>query len=141
MTRRRALALIVSLVVLAGGAGYALRPRRPAVVVEPSADSVTLEVGEVLVIDLGTINSSIGDGWEVAVEPDPTVLTPGESDTEYLADDDEDGGYSTMTYSFEAIAEGETTLELQYSFRGSTADADVLDQVDDPHPRLTVIVE
>lgn len=139
MTRRRALALIVLLSVLAGGAWYALRPGPSAVVVDPSASSVTLEVGQRLVVDLGTINSSIGDGWVVAVEPDPAILTPGESDIEYLAGD-QVGGYSTMTVSFEAVAAGETTLELQYSYRGSTADADVRDKVEDPHPRMTVIV-
>ena len=34
------------------------------------------------------------------------------------------GGPSTLDYTFEAIGRGTTTIEFQYSYRGSTAEAD-----------------
>lgn len=92
------------------------------VVVQPTDSTADLVVGQTLVVDLGEMNSSVGDDWVITEEPDSTVLGAGERLSEYLGEDGEDGGRNTLVYEFEAVGDGETSLELQYRFRDGTAD-------------------
>ncbi|MEP7766113.1 protease inhibitor I42 family protein [Sanguibacter sp. 25GB23B1] len=92
------------------------------VVVDATASSAELVVGQTLVVDLGEMNSSVGDDWLITDEPDGEVLREGERFSEYLGEDGEDGGRNTLAYEFEAVGDGETTLELEYRFRGGAPD-------------------
>ena len=58
--------------------------------------------------------------------------------SEYLGKDGGVGAPSTLRYSLEAVGRGETTIELLFSYRGSTDEADTLSRVDVPRPRLEV---
>jgi len=136
---RRAAALLVPVALVVGAAGCASAPGTTTV--SATTETTTVAVGGTLVVDLGTINTSVGDAWTVAVEPDPAVLGPGRATTTPQGKEGETGGYSALTYSFEAVAPGRTTIELQYAFRGSTVDADVLGKVERPRTRLAVTVE
>ena len=92
------------------------------VVVGPTDTSAELVVGQTLLVDFGEINSSVGDEWVITQEPDGEVLSEGDPVSEYLGEPGTDGGYNTLVYEFEAVGEGETTVELEYRFRGGAAD-------------------
>ncbi|WP_024285375.1 protease inhibitor I42 family protein [Cellulomonas sp. KRMCY2] len=137
---RRAVVLIAPLLlVIAGTAGCSDGSDGRTVTVDFAAQAVALEVGDLLVVDLGTVNASVGDGWDLVVEADPAVLGAAEVRSEYLGDEGEVGGPSTLAYAFEAVGPGTTTIELQYAYRGSTAEADT-GRVDPAHTSLRVTV-
>jgi hypothetical protein len=93
------------------------------VVVEPTAGSVDLVVGQTLVVDFGDINASVGDAWVLTQDPADAVLGAGEAETEYLGEADETGGRNTLVYTFEATGAGESVLELEYEFRGEAPES------------------
>lgn len=103
-----------------GGGSSDDRPDLPEeVVVDHTEATAEVAVGQTLVVDFGEISSSIGDGWAVAVEPDPAVLGPGEEDSETVGEE-VPGARSELWYSFDAVAEGTTSITFQYSYRGDT---------------------
>ena len=138
-TRRRPAPALLALGVLALGpvlGGCAAQ----RVEVEPDDGAVTLGVGEVLVVEMGEVSSSIGDDWDVDVEPDPAVLGTGE---QHVEDDGEvaPGSGVDVEYRFAAVGEGTTSITFQYAYRGSTDDADTRQRVDESRLVLEVTVE
>lgn len=109
---------------------------RTTVTVPYTQDEATVPVGGTLVVDLGTVSSSIGDAWALTTAPDPTVL--GEGSEHYAAQGDADGAYAGLTWEFEALAPGTTTVGFTYSYRGEAGDPEGRTQ--DPEPLLVVTV-
>jgi predicted secreted protein len=98
----------VCLVVLAGcGANT----------VEVSALDGTARVprGDVLRVDLGKVNSSIGDSWHLVEKPDPAILSDG--DSEYDSDCENPGCGGRLGWKFTARGPGTTTLVFRYCYR------------------------
>ncbi len=87
------------------------------VVVDTDVSEVELEVGNRLVIDLGSYNPSVGDDFEVAQEPDANILANFASESNYLGEEDEDGAPSSLQYTADAVAAGETEIKIDYYFR------------------------
>jgi|GEM_PF-1032940 len=87
------------------------------VLVDAEVSEVELEVGNRLVIDLGSYNPSVGDEFEVAQEPDANILANFTSESTYLGEEDEDGAPSSLRYSADAVAAGTTEIEIEYYFR------------------------
>ena len=142
MTRRRTPPLALALAGLSGLVGLALAGCSGEQVVRVDAAStsvVELAVGETLALDLGEVNPSVGDAWEVAVEPDPAVLAPAEYHTDG-GDGEVAGGSIEAEYRFEAVGPGTTTLELQYAYRGSTDPDETARRVADDRLVVTVTV-
>ncbi len=117
---------------LAGCTGGAER------VVEYTDAEATLAVGETLVVDFGEVNASIGDGWALTTRPDASILSKGEEESESLARDGEVGAGALLTYRFEAVGPGTTTIGFTYSYRGTEGDPE--GRTDDPTPEITVTV-
>src|SRR5699024_10683309 len=89
-----------------------------AVMVAPGDSDVELEVGQQLVIDFGTVNSSVGDEFELVTEPDSTILADFGASYRYLGEEDEDGAPSELQYTGEAAESGETEVVIEYYYRG-----------------------
>lgn len=107
------------------------------VTVTYTADTVTIGVGDTLVVDFGKINSSIGDAWELTQTPDEAVLR--EDDIEYTElNPGADGGYTELAYTFVGEAPGTTTIGFTYSYRGNVGDEEGRTQ--DPTPTIEVTV-
>lgn len=106
------------------------------VVVTPATRDVQLDVGQRLVIDFGTYNTSVGDEYEVVQEPDATVLANFTRESKYLGEDDEDGAPSTLFYWAKAAAPGTTEIQIDYYYRGDKSDqrSDVRLQVEVVEP-------
>lgn len=88
------------------------------VLVRSHATEAEVAVGQRLVIDFGVYNPTVGDDYEVAQEPDATILANFQSESEYLGEKDEDGAPSTLRYTADAIAPGTTELKIDYYYRG-----------------------
>lgn len=87
--------------------------------VDHTASTVTVAVGETLVVDFGMINPSVGDEWKLVTAPDPAVLGEGESDFTSDGPDPAPGSPGQLVYRFSALAEGTTVISFEYLFRGS----------------------
>lgn len=98
--------------------------------------SATLAVGETLVVDLGEINPSVGDAWELTTEPDADVLAAGEQESD--SESDAPGSPSHLVHRFEATGAGTTTIGFTYSYRGTEGDPE--GRTEDPTPEITVTV-
>lgn len=132
---RRAALAIASLLAVSGCS-------MPDVTVAHDAGSATVAVGETLRVDFGEVNPSVGDNWFLVGEPDAAVLTEVGSETEEVSDCDGTGCPAELTWDFEAVGEGETTLVFQYCFRTGPEDC-MGDSNDGPAPapvELTVQV-
>ena len=101
----------------------------------------SLAARPVLVVDFGEINESVGDAWALTVEPDPAVLAVGAVASEYQGEEGMTGAPTALTHSFEAVGRGETAIEFQFSYRGTTDTADTSERMDEPRPRLVVTVD
>lgn len=88
------------------------------VVVDASATTAELVVGQTLVVDFGEINTSVGDEWVLTQDPDDEVLSQGEAESEVLGDG-APGSPSTFLYAFEAREAGTSTIDFEYRFRGA----------------------
>jgi hypothetical protein len=77
--------------------------------------AVAVAVGEKVVVDLGSQNSSIGDGWFLVGPPDPAVLTDGGE--HYDSECDQPGCGAHVTWHFGTVAAGTTTITLRYCYR------------------------
>lgn len=80
---------------------------------------VTLSQGDVLEVDFGTINQSIGDEWSVTQQPDASVLVttirPGDPNATPVAP----GSDTPFSLFYEAVGTGETSITFQYTYRGT----------------------
>lgn len=110
----------------------------PSTTVSADVDEVEVPAGQTLVIDLGEINTSVGDDWRITTAPDPAVLTEGELRAETVGDESETGNPTLLGYAFDAVAPGTTTIGFTYSYRGE--DGDPQGRVDDPEPVIVVTV-
>ena len=123
--RGRATCLVAAVVVavLAGCSGGS---GDDPVTIGVAARQVTLAEGEVLRVDLGPYNASIGDSWQVTGAPDPAVL----HDDDQTIEPDPDCGAGqigcggTLTWEFTAIGRGSTTIEFRYCYRSRVPDCD-----------------
>lgn len=93
-------------------------PAEREVVVGYRTDSVTVPLGETLVVDFGMINSSVGDQRDVVSKPDPNVLVPDTRKIEHDGPPQPIGGPHGFAYRFTARAKGTTTIGFEYRFRG-----------------------
>lgn len=110
----------------------------PSTSISATVDEVVVPAGQTLVIDLGEISTSVGDDWRLTTAPDPAVLAEGEVRTETVGDDDATGTPTRLSYAFDALAPGTTTIGFTYSYRG--ADGDPHGRVEDPEPTVVVTV-
>ena len=111
--RSRVLGLALVLTLTACGG-----PRVVTVPVE--AGSAHVAVGEILHIDLGPANESIGDGWFLVTAPDAAVLGDGEETFESECDQPGCGGRAG--WSFPARGEGTTSVVFRYCYRSTSDD-------------------
>lgn len=131
----RAAATVLIAVLLAaglGGCGAAVEKR-----VEYMSSSVSLGLGEVLIVEFGEVNTSVGDAWVLTRAPDPAVLGEGDERTRYLGDEGETGAPSELTYRFRAVGGGTTVIRFDYQFRGSVPE----DPQDRRSAEITVTVK
>ncbi|WP_282826254.1 hypothetical protein [Gulosibacter sediminis] len=89
------------------------------VTVDYTDDEVTLAEGDVLEVNFGTINTSIGDEWGITAQPDSDVVVntvrPGDPNATAVAP----GSDTEFSLYFEAVGTGETSVTFQYSYRGT----------------------
>ena len=113
----RRIPLMVSVFVLLAGCGG---PR--TVEVDVTAGAVQLAVGEVLRVDLGKVNSSIGDSWYLVGTPDSAVLSEGKEDYDSECDAHAVGCGGRLAWVFSARGPGMTTLVFRYCYQSSLKD-------------------
>ncbi|WP_416446770.1 protease inhibitor I42 family protein [Leucobacter sp. HNU] len=101
-----------------GGLLTACAPAPKEITIGYRTDSVTVPVGETLVVDFGTINSSVGDQWDITAQPDPDVLVPDTRRVEPEGPPEPIGAPHEFAYRFTARAKGTTTIGFEYRFRG-----------------------
>src|SRR5690625_1470843 len=101
-----------------GNGGHTEDSTEHQVLVRSDATKAEVAVDQRLVIDFGVDNPTVGDDYEVAQEPDATILANFQSESEYLGEKDEDGAPSTLRYTADAIAPGTTELKIDYYYRG-----------------------
>jgi hypothetical protein len=107
---RRHLVLACALVLLAGGCFG------PHVVTVAAGDGTAhVANGDILRVDLGSYNASIGDSWYLVGQPDPGVLV--EKDQEFDADCGNPGCGGRLAWTFTATGPGDTTLAFRYCYR------------------------
>jgi len=96
------------------------------VTVSVAAGQVDLAEGEVLQVDLGPYNASIGDSWQVTGAPNPAVLRDDDQTVEPDADcgTGQVGCGGSLTWEFTAIGRGSTTIEFRYCYRSRVPDCD-----------------
>jgi hypothetical protein len=110
--------------------------------VSHTSGTATVAVGETLRVDFGHIKPSVGENWFLVGGPDPAVMTEIGDETHGAEGCDGDGCGVELTWDFEAVGQGETTLVFQYCFRTGPDDC-VGDPRDGPAPapvELTVEV-
>ena len=115
------LAAALSVILMSGCFGGANEPDGDGdVIVGAESASVQLAEGEVLVVELGEVNSGAGATWE----PDAAVLGPGRWVNTYAGDEDPPppGTPSTLANHLDAVGPGVTTIEFQYNVRGESMD-------------------
>ncbi|GAA1688284.1 hypothetical protein GCM10009830_39840 [Glycomyces endophyticus] len=106
---RIAASLLVLLLALAGCTS-------PDTTVTFDAETVTVRVGETLRIEFGRFNGTTGDNWYLVDGADTGVLADAGKST------DDDPGAEYLTWDFDAVAAGETTLVFQYCYRSELDD-------------------
>lgn len=115
-TGRAAATALAAILLVAGLGGCGATVEKH---VDHTASSVSLGLGEVLIVDFGEVNTTVGDSWVLTREPDPTVLGEGDERNRYLGDDGETGAPSDVSYRFAAIGGGTTVVRFDFHFRGS----------------------
>ena len=100
---------MVLLVVAAG----ACQTSDEGITIDEEADgtTITLAVGDVLEVALPA-NPTTGFTWEVTAVDDAVLSAVG--DWVFVADSTAIGSGGTMTFSFDVLAPGTTTLEMVY---------------------------
>lgn len=122
---RRGVAVLAALV--AAGAILTACTGPAEKTVDYTASAVTVSAGEILVVDFGEVNPSVGDDWVIITEPDPAVL--GEGDSEFTTDapDGMTGAPGELVYRFPTTGAGTTVIAFEYRFRGEVPE-DIEDQ-------------
>ncbi|PII81433.1 hypothetical protein BMH32_12790 [Leucobacter sp. OLJS4] len=110
--------LAIGAVILFAGLSAGCAPVAREVIIGYHTHSVTVPVGEILVVEFGTINSSVGDQWEITEGPDPKVLALDERKTTRSDPKEPIGAPHEFAYRFVARAKGTTTVGFEYRFRG-----------------------
>lgn len=102
------------------------------------AGSVSIDVNEQVLLDIGEYNQSIGDAWGVIDSTDPNVA---DADMHIASVGDAPGGPSEMGIVVTGKEAGETTLTIQYCYRAEVvADCDQGETPTDPI-EVTITVE
>lgn len=118
---------------------------QPVVSVSYDAGAVSVPTGEMLRVEFGWINPSIGDSWYLVGEADASVLAEIGSDTYEHPDcgDGMAGCDQGLNWEFKAVAPGETTVSFQYCYRSSPENCVGDDRGDDtaPPPPVHLTVE
>lgn len=108
------------------------------VAVPVSAGSARLPEGDVLEVEMGEVNPSVGDAWFLVDPPESGVLIAIGRD---IDSEDVPGAGGPMTWSFAAQRRGTATLTFQYCYRSTLKDCEG-DGEPAPEPvRLRVTVE
>jgi predicted secreted protein len=81
-------------------------------------------VNDVLCIDLGDYNSSIGDSWYLVKNPDKKVLKNEGQKLESTCKAGEAGCGGRLYWEFLAYAKGSTSVRLQYCYRSTQTRCD-----------------
>lgn len=110
--------LAIGAVGLITGLSAGCAPVDREVTIGYRTDSVTVPVGETLVVDFGMINTSVGDQWDITAPPDPKVLVLSERKPTHSDAKEPVGAPHEFAYRFEARAKGTTTIGFEYRFRG-----------------------
>jgi predicted secreted protein len=126
----RAAALLTAALLLSVGLSGCSASEK---IIDYTDTAATLAPGEVLVIDFGEVNASVGSEWVMVEEPDAAVLGEGEEHSDYLGESGETGAASDLSYRFAAVGEGTTTIEFEYRFRGFVPE--------DPEDQKTATIE
>jgi hypothetical protein len=101
--------------------------------------TITVAVGQDVVVDLGSQNSSIGDGWFLVGPPDPAVLADGGE--HYDSECDQPGCGAGVSWRFGTVAAGTTAITLRYCYRSRPPDCDPMPDRGPAEPvTLTVTV-
>jgi len=109
------------------------------VTVPLSAGSVRVPEGDILEVEMGEVNPSIGDAWFLVDPPESGVLIAIGRDIE---SDDVPGSGGPMTWSFAAHRAGTATLTFQYCYQTTLQDCRAKNEEPAPDPvRLRVTVE
>lgn len=116
--RRIAIVLIAVGLLAAGCSGPAVRT------VAVTDKTASLRVGEVLRVDMGDVNPSVGDSWFVVSGADGSVLGEGERDYVSHCDAGKAGCDGRLTWQFPAAHAGETDLVLRYCYRTQLPDCE-----------------
>lgn len=74
-------------------------------------------VGDRLDLDFGRVSPSVGDAWFLVTKPDATVLRDLGQDWTRPSDCEGPGCPLDLTWKFEGVAGGTTTLTFQYCYR------------------------
>lgn len=129
--------LAVLAVLILAGSGLTACSGPGEVTVDYTQDAVTVTSGQILVVDFGEINPSVGDDWVITSEPDSAVLGHGGADFTSDAPEGMTGAPGELVYRFTAVAPGTTVIAFEYRFRG-----DLPEYVDDRKTaEITVTVE
>lgn len=131
--RRIAIVLLAVGMLAVGCSGPTVRT------VDVTDKTASLHVGEVLRVDIGEVNPSVGDAWFVVSGADGTVLGEGERDFVSHCAAGEAGCDGRLAWEFPAAHAGETDLVLRYCFRTQLPDCEGRPG-DDPSQPVTIRV-
>jgi predicted secreted protein len=119
--KRRLIVLGLAVVVLAaaGVAVYVTVRSEPVEVDLRASRNVSVPAGERLRVDLGEINTSVGDAWFLTQPPGAAVLR--DVGRDYTTADSCEEGWSgcdqTLVWEFAAVSAGQTSMRFQYCYR------------------------
>lgn len=105
--------------------------------------SVTLDVGDQVLLDIGEYNGSVGDAWGVLESTDPGVVDT-QTKNRYLGEKDSVGGPSQFGLLITGKRAGSTELTLKYCFRdrlSATCEQSLSGDKEVPDIKITVRVE
>lgn len=82
------------------------------------AAAATIAPGESLIIDFGSVNPSVGDEWNITVEPDAAVADSGKWEFHNQGEAAATGTPSDLQYIVRGVDAGTTMIRFEYRFRG-----------------------
>jgi hypothetical protein len=115
LVRRIAIAMLAVGQLAAGCSGPTVRT------VGLTDKAVSLHVGEVLRVEFGKVNPSVGDAWFIVSGADGTVLGGGERDYTSDCDAGQAGCGGELAYEFPAKYAGQIDLVVRYCYRTELA--------------------
>jgi hypothetical protein len=81
------------------------------------AGTARVRVQQLVVVDFGTVNTSIGDSWHLVTKPDPAVLTERGPMFESACQANQAGCDAQLRWEFKAAAAGTTSMVFRYCYR------------------------